>query len=185
MKIEIKSRFNSSILFSFETDKLKLAVEAGVKSGANLGGADLGGADLRGANLRGANLRGADLGGADLGGANLGGANLYGADLGGADLYGADLYGANLYGANLRGAKGIDNFPIQILGHKHFLQTTQDGELSIGCITLSFDEWFLQAEEIGKAEGYSDTDVEIYKLHIQHIAMISRILWNKKKEKAA
>ena len=56
MKIEIKSRWNASILFSIETDSWKLAVEAAVKSGA----------DLRGAYLRGADLRGADLGGADL-----------------------------------------------------------------------------------------------------------------------
>ena len=44
MKFEIKSRWDSSILFVIETETLKLAVELGVKSGA----------DLHGANLRGA-----------------------------------------------------------------------------------------------------------------------------------
>ena len=88
--IEIKSCWNSEVLYSGEHASLREAVEA-----ANLGGADLGGADLGGADLRGANLRGADLGGADL----------RGADLRGADLGGADLGGANLGGANLRGAK--------------------------------------------------------------------------------
>jgi uncharacterized protein YjbI with pentapeptide repeats len=129
MKFEIKHRITGSIIFSLETDSLKLCVEASVKSGAdlrganlrgaNLRGANLGDADLRGADLRGANLRyadlryanlrsadlrGADLRGADLGGANLRGADLRGADLGGANLRGADLRGADLGDADLRGA---------------------------------------------------------------------------------
>ena len=84
MKFEIKSRWDASVLFSLETDSLKLCIEAAVKSRANLRGADLGGADLRGANLGSANLGGADLGSADLRGANLGGANLGNANLRGA-----------------------------------------------------------------------------------------------------
>ena len=119
MKFEVKSQWNGAVLFSIETDSWKLAVEAAIKSGAdlsganlrgadlygaNLRGADLYGANLRGANLYGANLRGANLRGADLRGANLYGADLYGADLRGADLYGANLYGADLYGADLYGA---------------------------------------------------------------------------------
>ena len=51
--IEIKSCWNSEVLYSGEHASLREAVEA-----ANLRGADLRGADLRGANLRGANLRG-------------------------------------------------------------------------------------------------------------------------------
>ncbi len=104
MKFEITSRWSGSILFSVETESIKLAVEAAVKSKANLRGANLGGADLRGANLRGADLGGANLRGANLGGANLGGADLRGANLRGANLRGANLRGANLGGANLRGA---------------------------------------------------------------------------------
>ena len=64
MKIEIKHRFSGAVLFAIETDSMRLAVEAAVKSGAYLGGANLGGADLGGANLGGANLGGADLRGA-------------------------------------------------------------------------------------------------------------------------
>ena len=86
MKIEIKHRSNSSVLFSIEIGSLKLAVEAAVKAGANLDGANLYGANLDGANLYGANLDGA---------------NLYGANLYGANLYGANLTRANLDGANL------------------------------------------------------------------------------------
>ena len=115
-KFEIKSRWEGKILFSIETESLKLAVEAAVKSGADLSGADLSRADLSGADLSGADLSGADLSRANLSRADLSGADLYGADLSGADLsranlsranlsranlYGADLYGADLYGADL------------------------------------------------------------------------------------
>ncbi len=79
MLYEIKHRFTGTVLFSLETESLKLCVQAAVKAeayllGADLLGADLGGADLGGADLRGAYLLGADLLGADLGGADLGGA---------------------------------------------------------------------------------------------------------------
>jgi hypothetical protein len=114
MKFEINNGISGEILFSLETENIKLCLEAAVKSntdlhgaylhGADLRGADLRGADLRGADLRGADLRGADLHGADLGGAYLGGADLRGAYLGGADLHGADLRGADLHGAYLHGA---------------------------------------------------------------------------------
>ena len=96
MKFDITSRWNGSVLFSLETESMKLAVEAAVKSGADLGGADLRGADLGGADLRGADLDGADLREADLRGAHLRGANLRGAHLGEANLDGSDLRGANL-----------------------------------------------------------------------------------------
>ena len=114
MKFEIKSRWESKILFAAEAASLLLALEAAIKAGANLSGADLYGADLYGANLSGANLSGANLSGANLSGADLSRANLSGADLSGANLYGANLSGANLsgadlsrvdlYGANLSGA---------------------------------------------------------------------------------
>jgi hypothetical protein len=91
MKFEIKHRVGAAILFSLETESLKLCVEAAVKSDANLCGAYLVGAYLRGADLRGADLRGA----------NLGCAYLRDANLRGADLRGAYLRGANLGDANL------------------------------------------------------------------------------------
>ena len=87
MKVEIKSRWTGSVLFSLETESLKLAVEAAVKQGAYLTGAYLTGADLRGADLRGA-------------------------DLTDADLTGADLRGADLRGADLRGAKNLNKFAV-------------------------------------------------------------------------
>ena len=111
MKFEIKSWLDSKILFSIEIENgtLRMALEAAVKSRANLFGAYLSGAslsraDLSGANLSEANLFGAYLSGADLSEANLSGANLSGAYLSGASLSRANLSGANLSEANLFGA---------------------------------------------------------------------------------
>ena len=104
MKFEIKSHSTATPIFVGKHKNLKGAVEAAVKTGADLAHADLIRADLAGAYLAGANLAGADLAGADLAGAYLAGANLTGADLAGAYLAGADLDGANLDGANLTGA---------------------------------------------------------------------------------
>lgn len=60
MKIEIKSRWDGRILFSAETESIKMALEAAVKSKAVLTGAVLTGADLTRAVLTGAYLTGAD-----------------------------------------------------------------------------------------------------------------------------
>ena len=106
MKFEIKNRFTGSVLFSVETETLKLAVELGVKARANLAGANLDGANLARANLAGANLAGANLAGAYLAGAYLDGAYLARANLAGAYLAGAYLAGAYLDGAYLDGAGG-------------------------------------------------------------------------------
>ncbi len=102
--MEIKSRITSKVLFSMETDSIKVCLEAAIKAKADLQGADLQGADLHGADLWGAYLQGADLQGADLQGADLQGADLHGANLRWADLRRADLRGAYLQGAYLRGA---------------------------------------------------------------------------------
>ena len=139
MKFEIVSRWSGAVLFSVETETLKLAVELGVKSGANL----------------------------------------YEANLYEADLYEANLRGADLYEANL----GDSKFPIQILGHKHFMQTTADGKLQIGCHIHTLEQWKKNAEKIGAAENYSHLDIEIYKLHIAHIIKVSQLLWNAEKAK--
>ena len=97
MNIEIKSRYNDSVLFSGEYASLADAVIAAAKIHA-----DLSCANLSCANLSGANLSGADLCRANLSGANLSGADLSYANLSGADLSCADLCRANLYRANLK-----------------------------------------------------------------------------------
>ncbi len=197
MKFEIKHRFTGSVLFTIETENMRLALEAAVKDGANLRGAhlrgaNLGGAHLRGANLGGADLRGANLGGADLRGANLGdaylrGANLGGAYLGGADLGGADLRGANLGdaylggadlgdanlgGAHLRGAKIRDDIevaqaPIQI-GGLTWLVTIWDQHMQIGCEFHSHKEWM----KFTKAEWIKMGGKDANALRISHKAAL-------------
>ena len=66
MKFEIKSRWDSTLLFTCEAASLDLAVIAAVKARANLDGANLDGANLTRANLDGASLYGASLDGASL-----------------------------------------------------------------------------------------------------------------------
>ena len=101
-KFEIKHRYSGAVLYSLETESIKLCVEAALKSRADLSGADLNGVDLNGEDLSRANLSRADLIGANLIGANLSRAN----------LNGADLIGANLSRANLNGAKSL----VKIMG---------------------------------------------------------------------
>ena len=111
--MQIKNRFNSSVIFSSETAKdMKALVLEAIKAGADLSMVDLSRADLSGANLAGADLSGANLSWAnlsraDLAGANLSRANLAGADLAWDNLAGANLSWADLYRADLSGAKSI------------------------------------------------------------------------------
>ena len=58
MKIEIRNRFNNSILFEGEFDNFRSAAEAAVRAGTNLINANLTDANLTGADLRGVNLTG-------------------------------------------------------------------------------------------------------------------------------
>jgi len=99
MKIEIKNRWNGSVLFSCEMASIHLAVTMAIESGA-----DLTDADLTGANLTDADLTHVNLTDADLTGANLTDANLTDADLTHVNLTGADLTRANLTHANLADA---------------------------------------------------------------------------------
>lgn len=145
MKFEIKHRYSNEVLFSIEIGSLKLAVEAAVKSGANLSWADLSGADLSGTNLYRANLYGANLYRANLSWANLSGANLSWANLSGADLSGADLPGADLSGANLSGANLYGYMSIGPIGSRNaFLWTRwEDGKFVVraGCFVGSIDDF--------------------------------------------
>ena len=108
-RITINTHWTGAVLFEHDVSDeaqasgtaVRHALEAAIKSGANLSGANLSGADLSGANLSDANLRGANLGSVNLSRANLSGADLSGANLHCADLHCADLRGADLRGANL------------------------------------------------------------------------------------
>ncbi|MGE5622223.1 MAG: pentapeptide repeat-containing protein [Bacillota bacterium] len=200
MKIEIKSRWNGSILFAHEAEENSLAITLAMalKAGANLRGADLRGADLGGADLYGANLRGADLRGADLGGADLGDADLRGANLGGADLRGADLRGADLGGANLGGANlgGANLYGKKLIGDRPFIQvgpigsrgdyllsfiTDQGVMLRAGCFFGSRDEFEVKLD----AEHGSNEHAQEYRAALALIDKHSELWAPKEEEKVA
>ena len=193
MKFEIKHRFNGKILFSMETETMKLTLEAAVKSGANLcgaylsgaylsganlSGADLGGADLSGTNLSGANLSGADLGGAYLGGAYLKSANLSNADLSDTNLIGANLSNAYLggSGAYFSGAKG-GPFPIFITSDQYgFQQANADGSvLRSGCIEKPLDWWVENIRRTAERHNYTPRQVDEYEVFVEMFAKIAEI----------
>jgi hypothetical protein len=176
MNFEIKSRFNGKILFSLETESLKLCVEVAVKSRANLNRANLSGADLNRANLTGAfltdanlsgafltraNLTGAFLTRADLNRANLTGAFLTRANLTGADLADADLAGANLAGAtltrafltraNLTGAKNM----VKIMGVEpgnYYWKRFDE------CLNNQGYKYYVGLNELRKGEVFADDE---------------------------
>ena len=80
----IRRADGTELFVAHGAEDVRAAVEAAVKSRANLSGANLSRANLSGAYLSGANLSGAYLSGANLSGANLSWANLSGANLSGA-----------------------------------------------------------------------------------------------------
>ena len=144
MKIEIKNRWNDSLIFSGEFISVKLAVEYCIAtrislrnadlSGADLSGADLSGAILRAADLRGVNLSGADLNTANLNTANLSDANLSGANLRDATLRDTDLSDANLSGTNLSNADLSDApFAVPHLDAKILERIQSGGRLEVDC----------------------------------------------------
>ena len=157
-------------------------------SGANLKGANLSGAYLISAYLEGANLRGANLyraylisaylEGANLKGANLSGANLKGASLESANLKEANLAFANLEGVNLESAdlKSADLDGIkgkQILtfsAGKHFAYAC-DGNIKIGCKTMTISEWLDTYEQLGEQEGYTKQQIHLYGNFIKLVSL--------------
>ena len=141
--------------------------------GAHLEGAYLKEFDLTRANFEKANLSESDLRGSKLDRVNLKGASLRGADLRRAVLYECDLTGADLTGADLTGAdvshtKDIISFSLT----KHFgYAWKKEGKIivKIGCIEHPIEYWVDNAIFIGKENGYTDYEIEIYKAQIELI----------------
>ena len=194
MEIQIKNRYNDSVIFEGDFVDIRQAVETAVKNKVNLCGADLGGTDLTGADLTGADMRVADLFGADLSGANLcgvylswadlrgaylRGASLYGADLSGADLTGADLIRADLSradlcGTNLYGTIFEGKFTIDFQFERHRAFFFGKNEIVIGCHRKTVKEWLETYKEIGRKEDYTDAQIEKYGEFIRQCAGIGK-----------
>lgn len=161
--------------------------------GANLRKANLRGANLRGARLNNATLWGAYLEGAvldyasllrtdlsyavldsaslkraDLQGANLCRASCEGTDFEDARMYGALLDGASFVGAKVTRETLRDEWKITIQGSMHVITATPEC-VRIGCRELTVKEWLQKVEVIGMVEGYSWTQIEEYRQHLQWI----------------
>ncbi len=181
MKFEIKHKLSGKILFSIETETMKMAVEAAIKQKANLSYADLSYTNLRSANLicadlRYADLRCANLSYADLSSANLRYANLRYADLryanlrsanlNYADLSYADLRYTNLRSANLNYADlsyaDLRCADLLIFQYQRHQAICAGERLTIGCHDKPLAEWACDYEKIGKESGYTDLQIKMY-----------------------
>ncbi len=91
--------------------------------------------------------------------ADLEGANLTNANLRGANLYRAYLTDANLSGANLDDIKGKQILTFS--AGKHFAYAC-DGNIKIGCETMTISEWLDTYEQIGEQEGYTKQQIKDY-----------------------
>jgi hypothetical protein len=118
--------------------------------GADLGGVDLRHAclceaDFRNATLDRVNLHGADLYGADFSGSDLQHSSLSCANLSDADFRGANLYCADLYGVYAARTQGLITFYLGVFsGH----MTLHDKQVTIGCTSLSLDDFLARADEL-------------------------------------
>ena len=155
-KIEIKNRFNSTVIYSHECDDntIKITAINAILNGISLSDADLSDADLRYADLSDADLSGADLSGADLRYANLRDANLRGADLSGANLHVANLHGANLHCADLSGAAVV------IYGPMWSVYITNN-HIRIGCQSHNLNDWVNYTDE--EIENMDNDALEFWK----------------------
>ena len=133
---------------------------------ADLRYADLSSADLRYANLRYADLRNTDLRYADLRNTDLRSADLRYTDLRYADLRNTDLRNADLRNTDLRYADLRETGIMTFNYEQNTAYYTPDGSLIIGCICMPVSEWELGFKEIGKANGYTDEQIEEYGVFI-------------------
>ena len=157
MKIQIKHRFNSSILFEHECENntIKETLIQGIKTGA----------DLQFANLRNADLRNADLQNADL----------QSADLESANLQFADLQNANLQFANLRRAN-LENAELPIFS-KWNVSIISNKIIKIGCKekTISdWDLWFASTKEFDTKRGTPEFK-KIQAMYLAHKAYLTHL----------
>ena len=148
--IEIKSWFNSSILFSYtcEDNTIGKTLKEAIKQGVSLAYANLSYSNLHGADLSDANLSFADLSFADLSDANLSNTKLIGASLIKTNLYNAILFNTNLEGSNLYTANLLKANVINTKGLND--QCPKEGSF-IGwkkCINKTRDESYIVKLEI-------------------------------------
>jgi hypothetical protein len=157
MKIQIKHRFNSSILFEHECENntIKETLIQGIKTGANLQFANLQFANLQFANLQFANLQFA---------------NLISANLQNAYLERANLENANLENANLENAE----LPIF---SKWLFSIINNKFIKIGCkekTICEWDLWFASKKEFATKRGTPEFK-QIEAMYLAHKAYLTHL----------
>ena len=93
------------------------------------------------------------------------------ADLRGSDLSGSNLRGSNLSGSDLNNTKLNNtiftrNDQVQFFSYNMFIANHYNGVITIGCLTHSVDHWIKNYKEIGKKNGFTDLEIEMYGLFI-------------------
>jgi len=172
MKIQIKHRFNSSILFEHECENntIKETLIQGIKTGANLENANLENANLENAYLQNANLENAYLQNANLENAYLQNANLRNAYLQNANLENAYLQNANLENAYLQN----DELPIFA---KWAFSIKNNQIIKIGCkekTICEWDLWFASKEEFATKRGTPEFK-QIEAVYLAHKAYLTHL----------
>jgi hypothetical protein len=197
MKIQIKHRFNSSILFEHECEynTIKETLIQGIKTGANLENANLENANLRNAYLQNANLENANLENANLQNANLENANLRNAYLQNANLQNANLQNANLQNANLQNANlrnaylqnanlqnanlqnaNLQNAKLPIFA-KWAFSIKNNQIIKIGCkekTICEWDLWFASKKEFATKRGTPEFK-QIEAVYLAHKAYLTHL----------
>jgi len=97
-----------------------------------------------------------------------------------ANLYGADLSGANLSGADLSKTllEGKALLSFQFEQHTAYFYGTD--EIRIGCHVKSIGQWLETYVEVGKAERYTDKQIEMYGRFIKQCASLYKENANEK-----
>ena len=88
---------------------------------------------------------------------------------GNAEVYGnARVSGDAEVSGNARvSGDAWEKSPLQIQGSRHFFNVCARATIKIGCIINSFDWWSENFERIGKSKGYTESEIEEYRLYIE------------------
>ena len=140
--IEIVHRYTRAVIYRSEADAIGAAAKEALASRAVLMGAVLTDADLTGADLTDADLTDADLTRAVLTGAVLSNSNC-----------------GTAFGNLLR-----------ITGSRHPIIAVDEDNISIGCMLHDLAWWREHYKASGRAQRYSDVQIEEYRLHIEYVA---------------
>ena len=146
-------------------------------SGGDFHGGDFYGGDFRGGVFRGGVFRDGNFhGGVFRGGVfhdgDFRGGSFYNGNFRGGVFYGGDFHGGVFRGGVFHGGE-FTKSQLQIQGTRHFMNYTMKNgipSIAIGCECHSIEDWQLNGEEIGKQNGYTDSQISEYRIYIELFA---------------